>query len=195
MNFLGSSFNKEKLKSPQQFREQLQRDLDDLNADIQRLNVEAQQLQKKATASGVFQKAQLQEAQKNLEIAKHDLIVVNAIEDIQQQWQIKTVAIETIVNEQRLLEKQRQETQGLLEQNRTDYVAAKESQDIFFKQTQDSTLLLQRLQNLKPEELDSIEFQAVLGVSVSDLVELEAEQAKLKVLKESLNSKINSFVQ
>jgi Tfp pilus assembly protein PilE len=195
MNFLGSSFNKEKLKSPQQFREQLQRDLDDLNADIQRLNVEAQQLQKKATASGEFQKAQLQEAQKNLEIAKHDLIVVNAIEDIQQQWQIKTVAIETIVNEQRLLEKQRQETQGLLEQNRTDYVAAKESQDIFFKQTQDSTLLLQRLQNLKPEELDSIEFQAVLGVSVSDLVELEAEQAKLKVLKESLNSKINSFVQ
>ena len=195
MAFLGLAFGSGTVKSPQQFREALQRQLDELNVEIKRLEAEAQQLQKKATATNEDQKAQLQEAEKKSALVSHDLIVVDAIADTQQQWQNKTAAIEAIENERLHLEKQREETLGLLEQNRNDHAAAKTSLEAVIKLAQETTMLTQRLQHLKPDRLDTAEIQALSHVSANDLNDLEGEQAKLGVLQDNLNNKINDFVQ
>ena len=83
----------------------------------------------------------------------------------------------------------------MLKQNLNDYAAAKENLESLNKQAQEATSLLQRLKNMKSYELASSEAPAVSSVSVSDLVELESEQAKINHLKENLDKKINEFVQ
>ncbi len=194
--FLGETFSAGPLKSPQQFREELQRTLDDLNTEIHRLDVEIQNLNKKAKATGEFQRAQLQEVEKKLNVVKSDLIIINAIEDTQLQWQAKTSEIEEAENARRQLEKQREETQDLQGQNRNDYSAAKEHMDSLSKQEQQAISLSQHLQNLKPDDLKTTdEVRQVHGVSISGLTELEGDRAKLHNLKQSLDEKINEFVQ
>ncbi|MCX7092974.1 MAG: hypothetical protein NTY50_05940 [Methylobacter sp.] len=192
IDFLGETFSTGLLKSPQQIREQLIRDLDDLNAEIQRLDSDIQNLNKKAKATGEFQKAQLQEVEKKLHATKNDLTIVNAIEDIQQQWQIKTDEIEEAENLQKQLQKQKDETQSLLEQNQSDYRAAKQNLESLNKQAQEASSLLQRLQTIKPDDLPETESAGT--VSLNDLIELESEQAKIKHLQENLDQKINEFV-
>ncbi len=195
MDFLGETFSAEPLKSPQHFKEQLQLSLDNLNAEIQKLDREIVELKNISNVSGVFQQAQLQEAEKNWQSIKDDLKIVNAFEDTQQQWQVKTNEIEEIENSQRQLGKLRDETKSLLEQNHNDYATAKQNLESLNKQAHEATFMLQRLQNMKSDELTTSEAQAVNSVSVSDLVELESEQAKINHLKENLDKKINEFVQ
>ena len=195
MDFLGETFSTESLKSPQQIREELQQGLDSLETEIKKLDREILDLKTMSSVSGNYQQAQLQEAQKSWLAAKEDLKMVNAFEDTQQQWQSKTSEIEEAENARRQLEKQREENQDLLKQNLNDYAAAKENLESLNKQAQEATSLLQRLKNMKSYELASSEAPAVSSVSVSDLVELESEQAKINHLKENLDKKINEFVQ
>lgn len=195
MDFLGERFIVESLKSPQQIREELQQGLDSLEIEIQKLDREILDLKKMSNVSGDYQQAQLQEAEKNWLAVKEDLKMVNAFEDTQQQWQSKTSEIEEAENAQKQLEKQREETQDLLKQNLNDYTVAKENLESLNKQAYEAASLLQRLKNMKSDELTTSEAQAVNSVSVSDLVELESEQAKINHLKENLDKKINEFVQ
>jgi len=195
MDFLGETFSTESLKSPQQIREELQQGLDSLETEIKKLDREILDLKTIFSVSGDYQQAQLQETQKNWLVVKEDLKMVNAFEDTQQQWQSKTSEIEEAENARRQLEKQREETQDLLKQNLNDYAVAKENLESLNKQAYEAASLLQRLQNIKPDELIASETQTVNSVSVSDMVELESEQAKIKHLKENLDKKINEFVQ
>ena len=195
MDFLGEAFSTESLKSPQQIREELQQGLDSLETEIKKLDREILDLKTMSSVSGDYQQAQLQESQKNWLAVKEDLKMVNAFEDTQQQWQSKTSEIEEAENARRQLEKQREENQVLLKQNLNDYAAAKEKLESLNKQAQEATSLLQRLKNMKFYEQASSEAPAVCSVSVSDLVELESEQAKINHLKENLDKKINEFVQ
>jgi len=195
LHFLGEPFSKEPVKSPQQLQEQLQQDLEHLEGTIQKLDREVLELKNISSASGEYQKQQLQEAEKARHHIKEDLIIVNAIESTQQQWQTKTNEVEEIENAQRQLDKQREETQGLLEQNRNDLATAKETLEALNKQLQEATSLSQRLKNLKPDNLIPVDVHEVNSVSASDLSELEGERAKLNMLTENVNKKLNEFVQ
>ncbi len=195
LHFLGEPFSKEPAKSPQQLQEQLQQDLEYLEETIQKLDREILDLKNISSASGEYQKQQLQEAEKARHYIKEDLIIVNAIESTQQQWQTKTNEAEEIENTQRQLDKQREETQGLLDQIRNDLATAKETFELLNKQQQEATSLSQRLKNLKPDNLIPVDIQKVDNVSASDLAELEGEQAKLNTLTENVNKKLNDFVQ
>ena len=194
MNFLGVSFTRSALKSPQQIREQLQRELEDLNAEINQLELQITQLHKKAIASEESKKSQLQELEKDLHGVKRDLVIVNAIEDTRQQWQSKTTDVETLEIERGQLEKLKLETQGLLAENRDDYANTKQNLDSLQKQAQDTTTLAIRLENLRPDVMPTVAIQPATGVSAADLAELAGEQAKLQVLRDNLNSKINEFI-
>jgi DNA repair exonuclease SbcCD ATPase subunit len=193
--FLGEPFSKEPAKSPQQLKEQLQQELLNLDSAIKKLDREILELKNISSASGEYQKQQLQEAEKARQHIKDDLIIVNAIESTQQQWHAKTNGVEEIENAQRQLNKQREETQGLLEQNRNDHAAAKGNQESLNKQLQEATSLSQRLKNLKPDDLIPADVQEVNNVSASDLAKLEGEQANLNTLTDNVNKKINEFVQ
>ncbi len=195
LDFLGETFSTGPLKSPQQVREELKRDLDDLNIEIQRLDTDIQNLNKKAKATGEFQKTQLLEVEKKLATTRSDLTIVNAIEDTQQQWHNKTNDIELIENERKQLEKHQDETKSLLDQNQNDYSTTKQNLDSLTKQAQEAASLLQRLQTMQADELTSTEVQTVSSVSLNDLIELESEQLKIKHLQENVDQKINEFVQ
>lgn len=195
LSFLGEPFSKEPIKSPQQLKEQLQLELEVLDKAIQQLSHELIDLKKIATASGEYQKQQCQEANKEREKLQNELKIVNAIETTEQQRQVKENEIEDIENAQRQLLKQLGETQGFLEQNRNDHAAAKENLAFLNQQLKDAAYLLQRLQSLKPDDLNTtLEIQELDSVSFSDLKELEGDQAKLNHLKQSLDEKINEFV-
>jgi DNA repair exonuclease SbcCD ATPase subunit len=195
LNFLGEPFSKEPAKSPQQLKEQLQQEMVNLDSVIQKLDREILELKNISSASGEYQKQQLQEAEKTRRHIKEDLIIVNAIESTQQQCHAKTDEVEEIENAQRQLDKQREETQVLLGQNRNDHAAAKEKQKSLNKQLEKATSLLQRLKNLKSDDLIPADVQEVENVSDSDLAKLEGEHAKLNTLTENVNKKINEFVQ
>jgi DNA repair exonuclease SbcCD ATPase subunit len=196
LNFLGELFSKEPIKSSQQIKEQLQQELDRLDNAIQQLDYEIIELQKIASASGEYQKQQCQDAKKERERVQSELKIVNAIDSTDQQRQVKVTEIEEIENLQRQLFKQQEETQGLLEQNCNEHTAAKENLESLSKRLKDATYLSQRLQSLKPDDLKTPDdVRQVHGVSFSDLTELEGNQAKLNNLKQSLDEKINEFVQ
>ncbi len=194
LSFLGESFGKEPITSPQQLKEQLQQELIDLDQTIQQLDHQITGLQKIASASGEYKEKQHQEAQKEKDKIQQELKIVNAIETTQEQMQIKTSEIEDIENAQWQLLKALEETQDLLDQNRNDHAAAKENLESLSKQLKEATYLAQRLQNLKPDTLETSNVQDVTSVSASDLAALESEQAKIKSLKENLDNNINEFI-
>lgn len=194
MNFLGVSFTRTALKSPQQIREQLKRELEDLNAEINRLETQITQLHKKAIATEESKKTQLQELEKDLHGVKRDLVIVNAIEDTRQQWQSKTSDVESIEIERGQLEKQKLETHSLLAHNRDEFADAKQSLESLQKQAQEASNLALRLENLRPDDLPAGDIKPVTNVSAADLTELLGEQAKLHALRDNLNNKINEFI-
>ncbi len=194
LSFLGESFGKDPITSPQQLKDQLQQELFALDQVIQQLDHQVVELKNIASASGEYQKQQHQEAQKEKDKIQQELKIVNAIETTQEQMQIKTSEIEEIENAQRQLLKALEETQDLLEQNRNDHAAAKESLESLNKRLKEVNNLSQRLQNLKPDTLETSNVQDTASVSANDLAALESEQAKIKSLKESLDNNINEFV-
>jgi len=194
LSFLGESFGKDPITSPQQLKDQLEKELLDLDQAIQKLDQQIVGLKNIASASGEYQKQQHQEAQNEWEKIQQELKIVNAIESTQEQMQIKVSEIEEIENAQRQLLKALEETQDLLDQNRNDYAAAKENFESLSKRLKELTYLAQRLQNLKPDDLTTSNVQDVTSVSASDLTALESEQAKIKSLKENLDNNINEFV-
>jgi len=196
LSFLGEPFSREPIKSSQQIKEQLQQELGSLEKASQQLGHEIIELQKFASASGEYQKQQCQEAQKEREKIQNELKIVNAIETTEQQRQVKAAEIDEIENVQRQLLQQLEETQGFLEQNRNDHAAAKEKLESLRQQLKDATHLLQYLQKLKSDDLKTTDdMREVHSVSFSDLKEMEGDQAKLNNLKQSLDEKINEFVQ
>jgi len=193
--FLGEQFSKESLKSPQQLKEQLQQDLDKLESEIRKLDSEIIELQKISKASGEYQQAQLQEAEKEMAKVKKDLMIVNAIESTQQQWQAKTSEVEEINDAQQQLKRQLEETQDQLEQNRQEYFDAKKELESLTNQITETSQLSQRLQQMKPEDLEAMSVTAVNSVTASDIEQLGGDKGKLNTIKENLDQSINEFVQ
>lgn len=195
LTFLGEPFSKEPLKSPQQFKEQLQQDLVKLDAEIQKLDREILELQNIAKATGEHQRSQLHETENEREKAKKDLMIVNAIESTQQQWQVKTSEIEEIDNAQQQLTKKLEETQSQLIQTRDEYFSAKKDLELLTSRITETSQLSQRLQQLKPDDLEAMAITTVSSVTASDITQLEGDQAKLNKIKESLDQNINEFIQ
>jgi DNA repair exonuclease SbcCD ATPase subunit len=193
--FLGEQFSKESLKSPQQFKEQLQQDLDKLEIEIQKLDNDILDLQKMSKASGEYQQAQLQKAEQEMAKVKKDLMIVNAIESTQQQWQAKTSEVGEINDAQQQLARRLEEAQGQLEQNRQEYFDAKKELESLTGQITETSQLSQRLQQMKPDDLEATAITIVNNVTASDISQLEGDLAKLNKIKESLNQSINEFVQ
>nr|WP_305908089.1 hypothetical protein [Methylomarinum sp. Ch1-1]MDP4520895.1 hypothetical protein [Methylomarinum sp. Ch1-1] len=195
LNFLGAAFGSEPVKSPQQFKEQLQGELVQLDQALLQLDREILELQKIASASGDAQQQQLQQAEQERIKIHEQLLIVNGIESTRQQQQARTVEIEELENARGQLEKDRERIQVELEQNRSEHAAGKEKLLALHKRLKEATALIQRLQSLKPPEANTAEFKSVDSVTAADLSELEGERAKLVKLKEGLDENINIFVQ
>ena len=195
LNFLGEAFSRGKLKSPQELQAYTKREIDDLNAEINDLDKKIRQSHDLSKLSSVDQQLKSQDANKKLEIAKKDLVIVHSIEETQSEWQAKTDEIEGIEDQQRILNKQQEETEVLLEQNGSAYVIAKEQLDLLDNQIKDTHGLFQNLQNLKTDDLKVTELLVIDRVTANDVAELSADQKKLGDLKQSVDNKINELIQ
>lgn len=195
LNFLSEEFSHGKLKSPQEFKAQLIKEIDELNAEIKDLDRKIKKSHDLSKLSAADQIVKLQEASKKLEIAKKDLVIVHSIEETQSEWQAKTDEIKVIDDQQGLLLKQLEETKNELEHNESAYAAAKEHLDLLSRQITETSNHLQSLENLKVDELDVKEVLVVEEVNASDITVLSGDLKKLHDVKESVDKKINEFVQ
>lgn len=195
LSFMGAGFSQGKLQSPQDFLQQTKQQINDLDAEINELERKIKKSHDFSKLSLSDQQIQAQEASKKLDMTRKDLLIIQSIEETQTQWQAKKDEIEQINDQQKLLEKQQEETEILLEQNNHAYRGSKQQLDLLSKQVVEASQLLQNLDNLKPADLKTTEVLVLESVRANDLTELAAEQAGLNHLKASVDNKINEFVQ
>lgn len=194
LSFLGEVFGQGKLKSPQEFQAQLKKEIDDLNAEIKDLDKKIKKSHDLSKLSAREQQLESQETGKKLDIVKKDLVIVHSIEETQSEWQVKTNEIDEIEDQQRLLDKQKEETEILLEQSESAYVIAKEQADLLSKQIKEAQRLFQNLVALKADSVKVTETLVIENVTANDLADLAGDQKKLGNIKQSVDNKINEFV-
>jgi len=194
-NFLGESFSHGELKAPQEFRALIENDIENLNADIKELDRKIKKSNDIAKLSVADQQTQQVTVNKKLQTVKDDLVIVQSIEKTQAEWQAATDEIQQITDKKELLEKQQQETKDGLENNISVYAKTKEQLDSLSKQIIEAGRCLQNLEKLKTENLKVTEFLSVEKVTDNNISDLAGDQKKLSFLKQTVDKKINEFVQ
>ena len=195
LNFLGEVFSQAKLKSPQEIQAQLNKEIDDLEAEIKELDKKIKSSHELSKLSVSDQRLKSQESSKKLDTVKKDLVIVHSIEETQSEWQFKTNEIDEIENQQKVLGKQKEETEILLEQSKSAYVIAKEQLDLLSNQIKESQSLSQDLAALNADNITSTEALVIERVTANDLTNLTGDQNKLVSIKQDLDKKINEFIQ
>lgn len=193
--FLGEEFSTQHVKLPQQIKEELQQELEDLKLKLRNLDLEIQELRVILSASGEYHNNYLIDAEKQKNTIIKYLVIINGVELANQDWQAKTIELKEINDQKNDLLIQLEETKDSLNRVKSDLVAKNENLNSLVAQKNEVVSLNHRLYKLQPVELIEVVNQEIASVSGSDLSQLESNQAKLNSLVNSLNNKLNEFIQ
>lgn len=194
LNFLGDKFSHEKIKDPQEIKQKLQKDINDLGAEINKLDFEIQDLGKITKSSKKDLQEQIQRISKKIKVTQKDLRIIKAIEETQLQRKEKSSQADRIKSEIEGLKQQQKEIIGELYQTKNDYLEVNKKQEELNKNKQDVNRFLERLKNIRLEKSDRTGNIKINTVSANDINNLEGDKEKLIKINENLDSKISDFI-
>lgn len=195
LDFLGEVFSHGELKSPHEYREHTKKDIENLDAEIKLLEKKIKKSNDISKLSVVDQQAQSLKVNKQLFGVKNDLVIVQSIEKTTTDWQTVKDELQQTNDQLSQLEKHQETTKIELDDNSRVYATVKQQLDLLSKQMIETDNCIQGVEKLKTENLTVTEVFDIKNVSLIDVNELAGDQKKLGFLKQTVDEKINQFVQ